>query len=110
MKKEVRKYLHDILDAVNSIENFVGKIPFDGYLQNELLQAAVERKFEVIGEALNRIKQFDPEFLENIPEHNRIIGIRNIIAHGYDIIEQEMVWAAIKNHLPVLRLKIEVFL
>lgn len=110
MKNEVRKYLFDILEAVISIENFVGRMVLEDYLENELVQAAVERKFEIIGEALNRIKQNDSEFIEKIPEHHRIIGFRNIIVHGYDSIDQELVWAAIKNHLPRLKETLGIYL
>jgi len=48
---------------------------------------AVERSFEIIGEALNRVKKIDPETLEKIHEHRSIISFRNILAHAYDGIE-----------------------
>lgn len=103
MKHEIKKLLFDINEASNDIENFVQGNEYFEFENSRLLQAAVERKFEIIGEALNRIKSIDSEFIENITDYRRIIGFRNIIAHGYDIIECEVVWAAIKNHLPILK-------
>jgi len=70
-------------------------------------QAAVERKFEVIGEALNRIRRLDDSFVVTIPEYERIIGFRNVISHGYDIVDPEIVWDAVRNHLPGLHHKVE---
>jgi uncharacterized protein with HEPN domain len=78
--------------------------------RNRLLQAAVERKFEIIGAALNRIKSVDSEFVENITAYRRIIGFRNIIAHGYDIVECEVVWATVKKHLPLLKQEVTYYI
>ena len=94
----------------SDIESFISDKDYDDYEQSRLLQAAVERKFEVIGEALNRIKILDSEFIENITDYRRIIGFRNVIAHGYDIVEGAMVWSVIKNHLPKLNEEVTKFL
>ncbi len=110
MRHEIKKLLFDIHEAANDIENFVEGIEFSQFRSNKLLQAAVERKFEIIGEALNRIKAIDSEFIENIKDYRRIIGFRNIIAHGYDIIEFEVVWAAVKTHLPILKQDVKYYL
>ena len=56
----------------------------------------------LIGEALNRISQTDKEVLSNISEHHRIIAFRNILIHGYDVIDEAIVYNAVKNHLPIL--------
>ena len=107
MKSEIKKYLYDILEAAKDIENFVEKMNFSEYEKNSLLIAGVERKFEIIGEALNKIKSIDNKFIERISEHRRIIGFRNILAHGYDVIENKIVWDAIKIHLPLLKSEVE---
>ena len=75
-----------------------------------MVQAAVERKFEVIGEAINRIKRLDASLVETIPEYERIIGFRNIISHGYDVIDPEIVWNAVQDHLPALSSRVEALL
>ena len=107
MKFEIKKYLYDILSAANEIEKFVNNLSFLEYDKNSLVIAGVERKFEIIGEALNKIYIIDSEFIENISEYRRIIGFRNILAHGYDVIENKIVWDAIKNHLPCLKSEVE---
>ncbi len=107
MQHEVKKYLFDIAQAAADIEEFTRDLPYTHYIADVKTQAAVERKFEIIGEALNRIKRLDRSLLAMIPEHERIIGFRNVISHGYDIIDPELVWDAIQNHLPSLRSVIE---
>jgi uncharacterized protein with HEPN domain len=102
MNDEIKKNLLDILQAAEEIQVFVRAIDFPTYQSNPMTQRAVERDFEIIGEALNRIKKIDSEFVENISEHHRIIGFRNILIHGYDIIDELIVWNAVENHLPTL--------
>ena len=75
---------------------------FKKYQETLIAKRAVERNFEIIGEALNRIKYKDSEMLENISEHHRIIGFRNILIHGYDIVDEAIVWKAGTIHLPIL--------
>ncbi|GAN34837.1 MAG: DUF86 domain-containing protein [Candidatus Brocadia sp. AMX2] len=102
MKDEIRKNLIDILQAAEEIQRFTHGMNFKEYQNSPVTQRAVERDFEIIGEALNRIKRMDEELLERISEHYRIIGFRNILIHGYDIIDELIVWKAVENHLPIL--------
>ena len=102
MQLDVKKCLFDILDAANKIEDFTGRMEYSDYAASHIVQAAVEREFEIIGEALTRIKKLDSSLLEHISEYQRIIGFRNVISHGYDAIDLELVWDAVRNHLPML--------
>ncbi len=102
MNDEIRKFLFDVLLASEDITKFTEDLDFSAYLKNKMVQRAVEREFEIIGEALNRIKKAYPELLEHVSEYQRIIGFRNILAHGYDMIDEKLVWDAINKHLPVL--------
>jgi uncharacterized protein with HEPN domain len=102
MKDETRKNLVDILQAAEEIQSFVHGMDFNTYRDHLVTQRAVERDFEIIGEALTRIKKIDQELIEKISEHYRIIGFRNILIHGYDIIDEMIVWKAVVNHLPIL--------
>jgi len=72
------------------------------YAADELLRSAVERKFEIMGEALNRIRQDDPDVLAGIRDHRAIISFRNILIHGYDTIDDRIVWGVIQEGLPGL--------
>lgn len=102
MNDEVRKNLFDILQAAEEIQGFTHGMDLRAYQNSQVTQRAVERDFEIIGEALNRIKKIDEQALQNLSEHNRIIGFRNILIHGYDIVDDLIVWNAVKNHLPLL--------
>ncbi len=102
MNDETRKNLIDILQAAEEIQDFVRGMDFKAYQNNHVTQRAVERDFEIIGEALNRIKNTNNELLEKISEHHRIIGFRNILIHGYDVVDEAIVWQAVTNHLPIL--------
>ncbi|MGD0515969.1 MAG: DUF86 domain-containing protein [Thermoguttaceae bacterium] len=99
MKDDILKLLHDIREAALAIFQFVRGKTFDDYRQDELLRSGVERKFEIIGEALNRIKTEDPITLEKLREHRSIVSFRNILAHGYDSIDDRIVWGIIDEDL-----------
>jgi len=103
MKDEIRKCFYDIQQACSEIVEFMGQLEFEEYLDDTRTQRAVEREFEIIGEALNRIKREDAELLEKVSEHHKIIGFRNILAHGYDMVDEMIVWKAVKEHLPILK-------
>ncbi len=99
MKDEISKYLYDIREAAEAIIRFVADKSFEDYRQNEMLRSAVERKFEIIGEALNRIKKVDQSVLSQIREQRKIISFRNILIHGYDNIDDRIVWGIIIEDL-----------
>lgn len=65
-------------------------------------KAAVEREFEIVGEALNRIKKIDVDILAEVDNWREIIGFRNVIAHGYDVVEDEIVWDSVNRDIPIL--------
>jgi uncharacterized protein with HEPN domain len=110
MQLEVKKCLFDILNAAKHIEQYTRGFDYADYVADGQVQAAVERKFEIIGEALNRIRKLDASVVEGISEHQRIIGFRNVITHGYDVLDSELVWDAVQNHLPMLKQEIEELL
>jgi uncharacterized protein with HEPN domain len=99
MKDDVLKELHDILEAASNIRRFLSGKKYEDYAQDELLRSAVERKFEIIGEALNRIGKADPSVLSEIREHRSIISFRNILIHGYNSIDNRIVWGIVEEDL-----------
>jgi len=102
MKHNEKVYLQDIREAGKYILEFTKGMPVEEYCTNELVKSAVERKFAIIGEALVRLREEYPELLERITDHEKIIGFRNVLVHGYDIIEATTVWSAIENNLQKL--------
>src|SRR5207245_8315398 len=103
MRLEARKYLFDIQLDAYSIAAFCAGRSFEQDRTDEILRAAVERKFGIIGEALARLAKDDPEVAARIPEHPRIIAFRNIIVHGYASVDDRIVWGVIEADLPALR-------
>jgi uncharacterized protein with HEPN domain len=110
MQLEVKKCLFDILEAARGIEDYTRGLDYADYRDNGMLQAAVERKFEIIGEALNRIKKADSAVLAEISQYERIISFRNVISHGYDAVDLDIVWNAVQHHLPTLRREVQSLL
>lgn len=91
MARDPRALLADVLDAARSIERFRQGIDLDGFRADELVRAGVERKVEIVGEALNRLSHEHPDLAERIPDLARIVGFRNVLAHGYDVVDDEVV-------------------
>ncbi len=102
MKDELKKLLFDINEAACSIFEYLGeKRDFSEYNANKMLRRAVEREFEIIGEAMNSILKIDPEF--PITSARKIISLRNLIIHGYDQVDSAIIWGIISRDLPSLR-------
>lgn len=75
-----------------------------------MLRAAVERHFEIIGEAVGRIARHDPETAEQIGNCHRIISFRNVLIHGYDLVDHAAVWDVVQGGLPTLLSEVETLL
>ena len=109
MQDNIKKYLYDILVSANSIFDYLGeKRDFIAYGNNKLLRRAVEREFEIIGEATNRILKIDKDF--PIKNANRIISLRNYVIHGYDKVDDIIIWGIISRDLPKLKIEVEILL
>lgn len=107
VEEYILKYLQDVLDAINELEGFFTDFPrrFDLFEKDRLRICAVERKTEIMGEAINRIRKKDPTF--EIPNAREIINTRNRIIHGYDSVETEFLWGLVIRHIPELKNDIE---
>jgi uncharacterized protein with HEPN domain len=109
MELEIKKYLFDIHESIDSIEKYLGeKRDFKVYMADKMLRRAVEREFEIIGEAMGRIEKLDSTL--NISSKKQIISMRNRVIHGYDKIDNEIIWGTIVRHLPTLKKEIESLL
>ena len=99
MKRDVRTHLEDADKAAEEIADFIAGTDLDGYLGNRMMQKAVERNLEIVGEAMVRLRDDSPETARRIPELKKVIGLRNVLIHKYDKVEPERIWHSI---LPAL--------
>lgn len=100
----IEDYLGHILDAIGRIERYTEDVDELGFLQSEMIQDAVLRNIEIIGEAARNIERASPEFAADHPEIplTVIYTMRNRIAHGYFQVDMEIIWRTIKRDLPEL--------
>lgn len=102
MQLEVKKLLEDIRQACERILEFTEGKGLSDYTGDTLLRSGVERQFEIVGEALNRLAKAEPDVADQIRHHRRVISFRNILIHGYDVVEDPVVWDVITSDLPAL--------
>jgi uncharacterized protein with HEPN domain len=107
MQLESKKLLEDIRQACEQIIEFTKGKKFEDYHNDNLLRSGVERQFEIIGEALNRLDKSESEITNQISHSKRIISFRNILIHGYDVVEDPIVWDVITQDLPVFYEQVE---
>jgi uncharacterized protein with HEPN domain len=110
MKLTLKKRLLDALEACHAIRDFVAGRTFTDYERNLMLRSAVERQFEIIGEALNQAEIEQSELETLIPDLRRIVGLRNRIIHGYDSVDDQLLWQVIHTHVLSLARRLEQLL
>ena len=103
MRPDPRVLLEDIDQAGSDLQRFIENMDNAAYVADVQTQAAVERKFEIIGEAVNQLHQTHPELAERIPRLRQIIDFRNLLVHGYRHVKPDRVWDYAENDLPQLR-------
>ncbi len=102
MPPDPRKYLWDAANAAELARGFAHGQTFADYQANAMLRAAVEREFEIIGEALNQLSKVAPDLAAAVPELPRIVAFRNILIHGYATVDDALVWQVLQEKLPEL--------
>lgn len=107
MDEYILKHLQDILNAISDLERvFEGfTMRYDVFEKDDLRRWAVERKTEIMGEAMTRIRKHNPDFA--IPNGKEVIKTRNRLIHGYDSVETEFLWGLVIRHIPQLKKDIE---
>ena len=102
MRRDPRAFLWDVRESALAIQAFIAGMAVDDYAANDLVQAGVERKFEIIGEALNQLAKADKAIAERIPELPQIVAFRNQLIHGYATVQARTVWNVAQTSLPTL--------
>ena len=103
IKREFILYLEDMLQSMDRIEEYLGELDFKKFKQTYIIVDAIIRNFEVIGEASKNIPTNIQEKYPEIP-WKKMYGLRNLIAHEYFGIDNEMIWEIARNDLPQNRI------
>jgi uncharacterized protein with HEPN domain len=102
MRRDPRAYLWDALRAAGLLAQFGAGRSFADYRADPMLRSAVERQFEIIGEALNQLSKVAPDVAASVPDLPRIVAFRNILIHGYATVDDALVWQLLVEKLPAL--------
>ncbi|MEM9831015.1 MAG: HepT-like ribonuclease domain-containing protein [Bacteroidota bacterium] len=109
MDEKVKKFLYDISTSIENIFVFTEGRDLSSFSKDTRTKQAVERNFEIIGEAINNTRKIAPTVSDQIRESSKIIGFRNQLIHGYDMISDPITWDIVKNKLPLLSEDISKF-
>lgn len=107
---EVRGYLFDIVQACELLTRFTQGKTFADYQADPMLRSAVERQFEIIGEALASVLHANPSLTTKITDSARIVAFRNRLIHGYATVSDEVVWGVLEGDLSTLHREVTVLL
>jgi uncharacterized protein with HEPN domain len=109
MQREILKYLLDIKESIDSIDDFLkNKRDFNKYKSDKLLRRGIERELEIIGEATSRILKIDDTI--EISNSRRIVDLRNWVIHGYDKVDDVIIWGIINRDIPKLKEQVRILL
>ena len=103
MQRDPRAFVWVVREAALAIQSFTTGMDAAAYAANPMAQAAVERKFEIIGEALNQLSKLDTAVTARIPDLAQIVAFRNQLIHGYATVNVSTVWNISQTALPALR-------
>jgi uncharacterized protein with HEPN domain len=103
LRRNRKSLLWDASNAGTAIAEMAAGKSFADFDNDLVLRSAVERQFEILGEALNRLDRLDVALAARIPDLRQIVAFRNILIHGYASIDRARVWRAVQDDLPPLR-------
>lgn len=102
MNRETSKRLHEALSAGREIQQYVATTTRAQFMEDRSLELIFERLFEIVGEAMSQAEDADSSLRQRIPELGDIVGMRNRIAHGYDVVDNELIWSTAVDEIPDL--------
>jgi uncharacterized protein with HEPN domain len=106
MPSRLPKHLHDAMHAARLAIEFTRGFDAEAYAANLLVRSAVERQLEILGEACRRALEEAPHLRERLPEAALAVALRNRVIHGYDRVENQIVFDTVQRDLPVLAEKL----
>lgn len=110
MDRKLQKYLLDILNAINEIEYFLQDRPkeYETFCNDLLFRRGVERNIEIMGEAMNQALKINPEL--PVTSARKIVDTRNFVIHAYDSLREDILWAIVVRHMPLLKEEIKALI
>jgi uncharacterized protein with HEPN domain len=106
MPRDPRAWLADIVAACDLLIEFTTGKTFSDYAADALLRSAVERQFEIIGEALRVALQHRPQLAVDVTDVRAIIAFRNQLTHAYSAVDHATVWGLLERRVPQLRAEV----
>lgn len=100
--KDPERHFRDILESIGQIDEFLGDMSFSAYQCDEKTKAAVERKMQILTEAVIKLEMEGPEAHPAI-DWKAYRGMGNFLRHSYHRVSDEIVWNTVKDDLPLLR-------
>ena len=99
---EIAGLLWDALEFARNVQVALGDTPLESYLDGGPVTWATERQLELIGESLGKLRRADPDLADRIPNLHQIIAMRNVLIHGYLVVNSRVVWLAATRSVPEL--------
>ena len=107
MPRSPAQYLWDAEHAAGLALRFVEGRAAQDLDTDALLRSAVERQVQIVGEALSQLAQQDASYQSKIPELPRIVGLRNILVHGYAMVDLKRLWDIVTEDLSAIRMQLQ---
>ena len=107
MGRNPKKFLFDMLDSCRFLLDLTKSEDVGRYKNDRVFRGAVERELQIIGEAMLQLKTLSPQTAAGFTQHDRIIGFRHVLVHGYHDLDPDIVWLVVTEKLPILRDELE---
>ena len=110
MTDRTPKLLFDALCAIGSAQDFVDGCTLENYTADKMRRSAVERQLEILGEACSRLVKLEPALVGSVTNLKLAIDLRNRIIHGYDAVDDEIVYRTVTDDLAALKVELTLLL
>jgi len=107
MRRNANKFIFDMLDSCRFLLELTKNETIERYKADRVFRRAIERELQIIGEAMLQLRTLSPKTASEFTEHERIIGFRHVLVHGYLALDADLVWLVIREKLPILRKELE---
>ncbi len=110
MRHEAAAFLRDADRAAGLAQQFIADRTRADFENDLMLRAATERALQIVGEALSQLARLDGDLASKIPDLSDIVGLRNILVHGYAKVNLDRLWRVLHEDVPILRQHLQALL